>query len=355
MKIKLSICTKDRIYSERVLNFFDVHYNDKLELSAFSSAQSMLAYLSSNPVDVILFGIEMKEEIDLSKIDKSISISFLMEDHETGQWEGFKGIRKYQKAELIYKDILNICADKKTMSLGFKKQEGNVAVISVFLSANGGAGASTIANAFAIAMAKGKRVLYLNFEAYGDADLYWQGEGAYNFDEIIYGMKSKRGALGLKLESAVKQAAEGVYFYSPCQNPLDLMELSEEDIEKLFLELRSNAQYNHIVLDMSSSLKPLNQTLLKLADNIIMVHDGSETGCSKFTRFYTAVKVLEQQKGIQLRPKMLAFYNKFSNKSGREIREKEVPVIGGIPRFENITIHEMIKKISDMDVFTKLC
>ena len=85
----------------------------------------------------------------------------------------------------------------------------------IFSSPSGGVGTSSMAAACAVHYAmQGKKVLYLNLEKFGSADVFFSGEGQFDMSDIIYTLKSKKTNLALKLESCVKQDISGVYFYS---------------------------------------------------------------------------------------------------------------------------------------------
>ena len=116
---------------------------------------------------------------------------------------------KYQKGEMIYKTILNIYASGTNKSLhNPREKREDETGIHLFLSINGGAGASTVAKAYGIRLAEEKRVLYLNLEMFGDCEKVLKADGNFSLDDILYTLKSRRGSLPLKLESSMKKSPE---------------------------------------------------------------------------------------------------------------------------------------------------
>ena len=86
--------------------------------------------------------------------------------------------------------------------------------VLLFTGIEGGTGASSAAAACALYFAQnGKRVLYLNIEKFGSADMFFYGEGQYTMSDIVYNIKSKKSNLSLKLESSVKLIREGYTFF----------------------------------------------------------------------------------------------------------------------------------------------
>ncbi len=352
MKIKLMICTKDNSYAARFMNYFDIHYADRMELVQFTDTELLGQYINKEHLDICLMDREMLKDVAAVIKDRAI-VAVLTEDRDE-EAEPYQCIYKYQKAEIIFKELLNIYADKKSNIKAFHKHAPNEARSYAFCSASGGAGATTASLAYAIRQAREKNVLYLNLQQYSNADLILKGEGTGKFDDVIFALKSKRGTLSLKLESLVRKSKENVNFFVSCDNPLDLQELTAEEIGKLLREVTLCGLYQEVIIDIDSRLNPLEIAVMEQVDHIILVEGGTVSNSMKFGKFYRALETVEEKEGKALLSKLLLFYNQFSNKTGIEIEENLAPVIGGIPRFEGVNMEGIISRIVRMDVFGRL-
>lgn len=352
MKIKLAVCTTDQSYASRFINYFNIHYADRTELSEFTSPKQLEEFMKISRPDICMIGNEFLEEIGES-ISKSSQVVILTEEQDEDIRE-YTTICKYQRAELIYKELLNVYADKKTGFKAFHKRNENAAVSHVFLSASGGAGATTVALAYAANLAKEKNVLYLNLQQYNNADLILKAEGTGKFDDVIFALKSKRGSLSLKLESLVRKSKENINFFVSCDNPLDLLEVTGEEIKRLIVELTTCGLYEEVIIDIDSHLGEMELAVMEEVDDIVLVEGGSASNCMKFERFHTALERLEEKRGVELVSKLLLFYNRFSNKSSTDISGKMVQVIGGIPRFEGVQMEAIVSRMSIMNCFEQL-
>ena len=160
-----------------------------------------------------------------------------------------------------------------------------------------------------------KKVLYLNLELFADINIFFQGEGQFDFSHIIYALKNQKTNLILKLESSVRQDHSGVMFYAVPAVPLDLKELTAENVKRLLAETR-NIGYDYIVIDSDFGLDDISIMLWKEADSVVAVTDGEEISNRKLEHMFQAFKILEKREDNSYLGKLSLLYNKFSSKTG---------------------------------------
>ena len=352
MKIKLAIIDNDQNYLNRIVTAFTGKFSDKLEIYSFSDLAVALETVKNGKIDVLIASDGF--EVDVAQLPKRCGFVYFVDSVEIESHKGQRTICKYQKADLIYKEILSIYSELSDIPIiGKSGSEGGTRIIS-FLSASGGVGSSTLAASFSMSIAKrGQKVLYLNLEQFGTTDLYFSGQGQFDFGDVIYAIKSKKSNLALKLESNVKQDVSGVYFYDSCKVALDVIEMTVDDLKRLMDDLTISG-YDFIVLDMNFSLDKKSVQLMKSTHNLVFVSDGSETANKKFERAFNALSIFEQQQDISLCSRISIMYNKFSSKFGQQIDNGSINMIGGVPKFEQATVSQLLNKIQDMQIFDKL-
>lgn len=345
MKIRLVLFSPDQAYMEHLVNYLSIHHTDTLELNIFDEAQAMEEYLKDYRADLILLDSALPVRPQKGEI-----LIRLTEEPEESLGERF--IFKYQKGELIYKALLDAFASGTDRSLYRRSGEGGKEMtLHLFLPVNGGAGASTAARAYAAKCASGQRTLYLNLELFGNCEKTLKAEGQFSFDDILYALKNKRGSLSLKLESAVKQSQEGVFFYAPSENPVNLMDFTEQEFHQLMEEHRKSGGYDQVILDMDSFPSPWMQGALKDADQIWLVADGSDASAEKYGRLREFIAVLERKQRVEILSKMRLFYNKYSSRTGKPVEGCELKVAGGSPRYENADARSIIRKMAESNAF----
>lgn len=345
MRIKTAILDGDKNYVDRLLQYFQIHYSDKLELSVFSDPKALYESLGSQQLDLLLVDSRIRIEKDRFPSDSSFVYARLCDSPDIEELEGNPAICKYQKADILFKQILSLYADH---SAQMKFRHGtSLAHILLFTSAQGGSGNSAVAAACALHMAKqGKGVCYLDLQPLGDAEQYFSAGGNATFSDAIYALKSRKSNLIMKLESTLKTDSSGVDYFAPCKNAYDMRELKDEEIGRLLQAVAQLKEYEAIIVDVSGDLDERKLWLMQeYADRIICTCDGSEAGNSKFVKLYEVLHIHEERTGKQVLHKLGLLYNRVSSRTGQQLTQIPVKMCGGIRKYEGISGRALIEQI----------
>lgn len=255
---------------------------------------------------------------------------------------------------MIYKQVLSIFSDQASAITGMMHSSSGGKLLG-FFSVSGGCGSTTAAVAYAFYLArKGKKVLYLNLETFGNADLFFKGEGQGSFEDVIYAVKSRKGNLYLKMESSVKRDAGGVYYFSKTSTALDMNELKAEEVRRILTELKTSCDYEYIVLDLDFSIGEETLSILAECSRIVMVSDGSALANDKAARMLFSLNILEQQSDRKLMMRMGILYNRFSSSTSKKLEGWDIPEIGGMKRYEGYGLAQLVQELSKLPVFDRL-
>lgn len=352
MKIKLAILEKDQSYLQRFISVFSTKYTDKFQIYSFTDEEVAYSTLNDTKIDVLVASDVF--EIDIKRVPRRCGFAYLVDSLDVETVNNQRAVCKFQKVDLIYKQILSIYSENAGNVAGLKLGDDTAQIVA-FESVSGGCGGSTIAAACALHFsAQGKKTLYLNLEKFGSADSFFSAEGQFDMSDIIYALKSKKANLALKLESCVKQDPRGVYFYSQSKIALDMLELKVDDIIRLISEIRLTGSYNVIILDLDFSFDADMLKILRQTHSIIWVGDGSEISNSKLIRAYSALSIIEQNEDVPILNRISLIYNKFSNKTSKALDDLGIKTIGGNPRFEHATTAMVIGQIAPKEMFEKI-
>lgn len=346
MKIKVAILEKDKSYLSRIVSAFGIKYADKFEIYSFTDMDVALCNVDSSRIDVLLASDAF--DIDVAKLPSRCGFAYLVDSMGIEMVNEVRAICKFQKADLIYKQILSVYSEKASSITGFAAhaEKGNVVVFS---SPCGGVGNSVMAAACAVRVAaKGKKVLYLNLEKFGGADLFFDGQGQYGMSDIIFAIKSKKTNLPLKLEGCVRQASNNVYFYTQAKNALDMLELTSEEILRLISELKLMGEYDYIIIDTDFSIDKEMLKIYRQAQALVMVSDGSAEANMKIKRAFTALSTKEQNNDAPLMNRMQLVYNRVSSKNGQSVEISGLKTLGGAPRYSEANTQRIIEQLSQM-------
>lgn len=350
MRIKLAILEKDVSYLNRIVAVFNQKYSNKIQVYSFTNIEAVYKVLKETKIDVLL--VSDYYSFDVSRIPIRCGFAYFIESNDIDTLNNKRTVCKYQKIDLIYKQILSIYSENTENITGIKLTDDNCKVIA-FCSPCGGSGVTSVAAGTALRFAAiGKKTLYLNLEKFGSSDILFSSEGQFDFSDIIFALKSKKTNLSIKLESCVKRDSRGVFFYSSTKQALDMLELTEDEISRLISELQITGSYDYIIVDIDFNMSEGFVKLLEIFHSIVIIGTGSEISNCKIFRLYSSLVIKENMDNSQLLNRVGLLYNKFSNKTSKTISGIDIKNIGGIPRFDHATdiqVVEQISKIAALD------
>lgn len=353
MKVKLAILDQDKNYLKRLQDVFTVSYFDKLEIYLFSDKETALSNLKPSRIDVFLAASDF--EINVDNLPKKCNFAYLTEEMNIDSYKNQHAICKFQKAEMIYKEILSLYSEKMTDTMNIKFDSAGKTKIIAFVSASGGTGSSTVAAACAKYCSNmGKKILYLNVEKFGFIETFFSADGTADFSDVIFALKSKKANLPIKIESCIRQDKSGVFFFQTAKNPIDMQELEPDDLATLVKEINLTGNYDYLIMDADFTLDSFSEKVLSLSNLVVMVSDGSQISNAKFIKAYKTLDLYDSQKETSFLPKIRLMYNKFSSKTGKIIDEDFAASIGGIPRVEQATSEQIIDRMRSTGIFQQL-
>lgn len=342
MKIKVTVLTEDKEYLDRLSAIFTSKYMDKIEIYSFTDASSALESIEKDRIDVLV--IEEKIDLPIDSLKGKCGIAYLVENSGIEKIDEIVAICKYQKAENIYKQILNIYSN---VSGAIQKEtiKNDKCDIITFSSPCGGMGTSTMAISAAINLQKrGRNVFYLNFETIGTTDFLISGDGQFDMSDVIYTIKCGGNNVALKLESFVRTSIEEISYFAEANLPLDMLELKWKEKKTIIDIIAESGKYDAIVIDNPFELGEEMENVLEISKILIMVSDGTIIANKKISDAYKSMNIYLKNK--MLLNKFRVLYNKFSNKTGKMV--EEIPIIGGIVRYEGATVQQIIRQAAEM-------
>ena len=352
MKIRVIFLEEDANYIERIVSVFNSKYSDKLQVFSFTNKAKALEAAKAHKVNVFVAGDEF--EIEESDLPNRCTLAYLVDGMVSVNNDEHPTINKYQKVEMIYKQILSIYSEAAG-NIGSMSESKEGTNVIWFTSFSGGCGNSTLAAAYSIYLSsQGKKTMYLNLEKNGDPEVFFTGDGQYSMSDIIYTLKSGKGNLAMKIESSVRISEEGVYYIAAPNVALDFLELNTEEVVRLVNTIIRENGYDFVILDAPFDYGKLSEKLWEESDRVAIVLDGNENSISKFEKSYHVVNILGQQRDVYNPIKAKMIYNKFSNKTGRMLTDLDIETVGGIPKLENANNQQIVHHVVGVDVWNKL-
>ncbi len=350
IKIKLGIVDSDKTYLNRISKIFNSRYKNQIEIYSFADQATVSEAVRENKINVLIAAQDM--EIKTDRLADFCMFAYMVESKMIDTYNDHRVICKYQRADLIYKQILGLYSEKLADKVKYKNSNTDKALISLFVSGFEGAGATTVAAAYSTYLTgQGKKTLFLNLKQFGSTENIFEASGNGSFTDAIFAIKSKKVNITLKLESIVKQSDEGVYFYDKCQNALDYTEIKLDELEILINEMSSSFGYDNVVVVSDFYFSDNLIYLMEEASHIIVVTDNRKLSQVQLERRISAIKSLDSRKNMNISEKVKLIFNKTVNSS---IYRTDVPVIGMHEEINASQGKEIVRKMAVSGMFEKI-
>ncbi len=357
MKIRVGFFDQDLRYVNKLVNYFNVHYSDSLEMHTFSTIEALLELVKKSKLDLILIDPDSVEKS--FDVPQNVGMAYLSTSGEIDTIRGKRTICKFQKVELIYKEILNLYSELDK-ELSFKSWQGSCDM-HLFIGASGGVGTTTIAAACARNLAEnGRKVLYLNLEGTGIVDEFFKGELNQGLSDMLYAIKSNHSNLILKLASMVDKDPCGVYFIHPFAVSLDEEEMTAEELKILIDTLISTGAYDSLVVDMDTVASEKRKMVANRSDNIFVISSGLAISNRKLAKRLLEFNLIDERDGSRQFPHVQVIYNRFGSGSTLANTEYGETVFGTVNNYRNANNREylpnkLVEIIASKNMFSKLC
>ncbi len=264
-------------YANNLMEYLNQKNNFHYEICLFTSIERLNAYLQENKLEVLLI---CESALEKMKEPTAISKVLVLSEEDKLEEGQYPFIYKFQSAERILSGIVASLDQSMKTSNQDGSNESPVKFFGV-ISPNGGSGKTTFSLAFAEAVAKSERTLYLNFESLGSSVFETKNKGGMS--DVIYYLKQRQKGILMKIQSMATTIA-GVDCICAVTHYGDLRELEKGDMDFLMEELVKTQVYQSIVFDFGN-LNEIVLYILERCRKIYVTHLKADTGISKETAF----------------------------------------------------------------------
>lgn len=265
--IHLVLAGSDFQYVNRLSQWFIENKSSQFQISAFSEKESFLNFLSQseNEIDVIL--AEESFLIEYPGINETCVIlgrAVKLTNHPA--------IEKYQSASSICSQVISAISKNSNKAIKWNTVRKSELVVcyspNIYLK-------STIAILLSLLSIEHG---YINFESFPYFDLQ-EGYQMYNknLSDILYHIKAEKGNLLMIMESAIATTNNQIRFIPPIDNPTDIWELTDKEMDTFIETLTNWGHFSKIILDIECNTSPMIIKLLESSSYIIIPFDKTQT------------------------------------------------------------------------------
>lgn len=353
MWMKVLFCAEDEDYCKRLSLYLDKRFGENLEIVIFRDFEKAICSAEEQDADVLVFGEEFKENVESHPEILKLGVVAILVSRKYEEEEAFRTIAKYQRGETIYQDLIDLYSSGKKVRQRYS-QSGAVknGMLTVFISACGGAGVSTVARAFAKKKAMYEKTLLIDLGIFASSYAGEHGQGGLS--DVLIALQSRRNILPYKLASAVHQTEDRFYTYSPCENAADLLELSNENMRQMVEGVEAIGEYKTVVFDLGTRFSEIEIEVLKNADLIVYVNEDNNCSEEKACKFLEVLGKIDERDKAHLSRKLYLFQNKQKQNQKKNRLAGQMNPGGQAPYIPMETYQEIIDRIAQSAAFDDL-
>ena len=120
---------------------------------------------------------------------------------------------------------------------------------------------------------------------------------------------------------------------------MDYDAVTGEEIEKVLKKIKTDSDYQYVIIDMDTNLDTINRNVFEAADQLLLVEKPGEIPNHKTEIFMKQVFVQEQKN------KLLRLHN-FAENNSAYVKETDIPVIGKIHNYGNLNFKNIIHAVN---------
>ena len=271
-----AVCDLEAEYACNFMDYLNQKKNIPFEIQAFTSVESLVAYVKKNPVELLLISSEaMCREVGELDIGK---IVILTEGSKPKELEKYTGVYKYQASSDVVREVMACYgAEKAILPAQLPVLKKTTEILGVY-SPLGGCLQTCFALTLAQILGREKSVLYLNLEEYAGFEELMQKKFLHTLSDLLYFVRQEQAGITVKMNSMI-QSMGSVDFIPPVQSPEDIRGTRWQDWERLLQEIILHSSYEAVVLDVGDGIEEVFQ-ILDLCTKVYMpVRDDRISKC----------------------------------------------------------------------------
>lgn len=316
----LALCDSEKDYLESMMNFLNGRDGFPYELHAYTHPEKLVEFGKKEKIEVLLVS-ESDFTYEVEALDTGNTL--LLNESGTICGEKARNIDKYQKAEGVWKEILECYADSLDGERRQIKNQERAKIIGLYSPVR-----RCLQTSFALtlgqALSEKKKVLYISFEHYAGWNQLLDRNVRGDLAALLYFAKEPEERFACRLRSMTLKIGR-LYYIPPAYAGQNLIYTRAGEWKALMEKVAELGGYDYLILDLSESIQGTFE-LLRMCDRIYTIVREDEQARSKLAQYeellqnYEYGDVLEKT-SKQLLPQFTRLPERIEQYTGGELAE----------------------------------
>jgi hypothetical protein len=290
--MKFAICDKDTKYLQNIQTYLVKKNPLDFEIVTYDSTESALEASLKCGFEILLVG-ENTYSAQVKEIRANKTI--ILEEDGFSRIEGYDIISKYQSANQLISQVLELHAHDEACTSGIRPAKNNTRLITFYSPEHHGAQSISALAAAQVLGERGEKVLYLNFHGFSGFQQMLGTSYEQDITDFMYFVLKGHSKLQFKLEG-MKQNIRGVDFIPPASDYLELVNIKPSEWRQVMDLVMYSCDYNHIVVDMAETCKGFYE-IIDISDRMyVLFNENSLYGRASLQHFSSHLSAREMNK-----------------------------------------------------------
>lgn len=242
----LAIAADEDDYAEELAAYLSGRQDFIFRPVVFTDDDAYMRYTADRQVDMLLVS-EARLKPGLT-VRQPGHVCILAEDFETGE-DGIPRVFKYQSADRIMRDLVNIYAGRYPAQNVSERREKNYGRMICVCSPVGGSYKSTFALALASYFSRGGRTLFLSLDPFFTVPRELKRSSDLNVTDVLYFLETY-GREPAGLVERVARRYGNLDHITGVSHWFDVCDIKPENMQRLLNAIEHSGCYEHVVLDV---------------------------------------------------------------------------------------------------------
>lgn len=282
------LCDTEDEYAQLMTEFLKKNRDLPWKIHTYTNIQELVKEEKNNPELLVVSESAFCEELQKIEALRTVVLS------ESGvmRWENVRYVDKYQQAEEVLKELIQVYMEIADTRLPKMKRNGNITFIGNYSPVR-----RTMQTSFAITMgqilAKEHATLYLNFEHYAGIGELRPDIQSSDMADLLYFLHGDREKFRLRLQSICKRMGNLDYI-PPMKSGQNLLTITEAEWLELLQRIADMGEYEYVILDLSESMQGLFE-ILRVCKVVFTITKEDQIARSKLLQYEQMLSLYEYE------------------------------------------------------------
>lgn len=275
----LALYDSEKDYLESLARFLKEKEELPFALHTYTEKEKLLASAKKEKIEVLMVA-ETDFTYEIAGLETGKTL--LLNESGTVKDTRLRNIDKYQKAENIWRELMDSYADMLTGEKQTLTGKGSAKIIGMYSPVK-----RCLQTSFALTLgqvlAERKKTLYISFEHYAGWNRLLDKNVRGDLAALLYFAEEQGEKFFCRMQSMTLKIGQ-LYYIPPAYAGQNLIYVKGQDWQRLLQKIAEEGGYDYIILDLSESIQGTFE-LLRMCDRIYTLVREDEQAQAKLLQY----------------------------------------------------------------------